>query len=289
MKYGGNGVESVNNGDGLCYISDGELVGIRVNRAEGNRLICAAPGGGSGNSSCGAVLSIKPGTKLFRNYDHNFSGLLEKNNSVRKIGAGFVVSGEEGRLVICATDESGVKVEYRSDMSFEIAQNPAQRERLVQQLSKFGETDFYCTGVDYMGEDVLFVPVALANQCRREAFDLLMAKRLEMRPIMEQGKLNLTPGYITESANWQCNVVNELSREFYSGNGCSMIEPGFEISKQRKGKAVMTTKFCLLHENGMCLKKGGAWKLPLHIDTGKEQFLLKFDCKNCQMIIESEG
>jgi hypothetical protein len=26
----------------------------------------------------------------------------------------------------------------------------------------------------------------------------------------------------------------------------------------------------------------------LHLDTGKEQFLLKFDCKNCQMIIESE-
>jgi putative protease len=80
-----------------------------------------------------------------------------------------------------------------------------------------------------------------------------------------------------------------------------VVEPGFEVSKQRKGKAVMTTKFCLLHENGMCLKgkcgskragsdlgKGEAWKLPLHLDTGKEQFLLKFDCKNCQMIIESE-
>lgn len=294
-KYSGNGVESVNNGDGLCYIADGELVGIRVNRAEGNRLICAVPSAG------GTGLSIKPGTKLFRNYDHEFSGLLEKNNSVRKIGAGLQVSDNSGRLKICATDESGVSVEYISEMEFQVAQNPTQRDRLVQQLSKFGDTDFYCTGVDYVGEDVLFVPAAAANQCRREALDLLMAKRLELRPIMEQGKLNLTPGYITDSANWQCNVVNELSEEFYSGNGCSVVEPGFEVSKQRKGKAVMTTKFCLLHENGMCLKgkcggkrasgelgKGEAWKLPLHLDTGKEQFLLKFDCKNCQMIIESE-
>lgn len=299
------GVESVNNGDGLCYIEHGELVGVRVNRAEGNHLFIAVQGGSGGGSGV-ASLNIKPGTKLFRNYDHNFSTLLEKSSSVRKIGARMLVSEVDGRLKIGAVDESCVSVEYISEKVFDVAQNPSQRDRLVQQLSKFGDTDFWCMGVEYLGDRVLFVPSADANLCRREALELLMARRLELRPIMEQGALNLTPGYIAERADWQWNVVNELSREFYSGNGCSEIEPGFEVSKQRKGKAVMTTKFCLLYENGRCLKGKGSgkragrvdgsgglvnseeWKLPLRLDSGKEQFLLRFDCKKCQMIIESE-
>lgn len=276
-------MQTINNGDGLCYIEKGELVGIRVNRAEGNRLICAM--------QAGAILNIKPGTKLYRNYDHNFTQQLEKGSAVRKIGASFSVTQEGGKLKILATDECGISVEYTSEKVFDFAQNPSQRDRLVAQLSKFGDTDFYCTGVEYMGEDVLFVPAADANLCRREALDLLMNERVAKRPLLKQGALNLTPGYITNTANWQCNIVNSQSRDFYFNNGCSVIEDGFEISKQRKGKAVMTTKFCLLHEHGRCLKnrnRSNDWKLPLCLDSGKEQFLLKFDCPNCQMIIESE-
>lgn len=287
------GNDAVNNGDGLCFIENGELVGIRVNRAEGNRLIIAVgvSGGGGGVAS----LNIKPGTKLFRNYDHNFTQQLEKGGSVRKIGARMKVSEVDGRLKICAVDESGASIEYVSEKVFDVAQNPAQRERLVVQLSKFGDTDFYCMGVEYISDVVLFVPAAEANLCRREALDMLMVERLRSRLKMEQRALNLTSGYIAERADWQCNVVNELSRTFYQENGCVDVEPGFEVSKQRKGRAVMTTKFCLLYEHGQCLKgkcgaKGSspAWRLPLRLDTGKEQFLLKFDCVNCRMIIESE-
>ena len=66
--------EPLHNGDGLCYFLRGELRGIRVNNVQDGWLVC------------NETLDIQPGTRLFRNYDHDFVRQLEKGKSLRKIG-----------------------------------------------------------------------------------------------------------------------------------------------------------------------------------------------------------
>ena len=61
------------NGDGLCYLEQGGLKGIKVNEAVGNRIVC------------NETVKLRPGTELFRNYDHRFNIRLDKVKSVRKI------------------------------------------------------------------------------------------------------------------------------------------------------------------------------------------------------------
>lgn len=60
------GGEDMHNGDGLCYPENGEWKGIRVNKAEGEV------------AECNEVLTVRPGTRLYRNYDHRFAVQLEK-------------------------------------------------------------------------------------------------------------------------------------------------------------------------------------------------------------------
>ncbi|MGA1870805.1 MAG: hypothetical protein ACMUJM_19900 [bacterium] len=68
------------------------------------------------------------------------------------------------------------------------------------------------------------------------------------------------------------------------------IDDGFEKSPPAGTVAVMTTKYCLRYEMGMCPHE------PLHRDhlaclprwslkTGNHRFTLRFDCKECEMKI----
>ena len=68
------------NGDGLCYLEQGGLKGIKVNEAVGNRIVC------------NETVKLRPGTELFRNYDHRFNIRLDKVKSVRKIRIKIILS-----------------------------------------------------------------------------------------------------------------------------------------------------------------------------------------------------
>ena len=70
------------NGDGLCYLEQGGLKGIKVNEAVGNRIVC------------NETVKLRPGTELFRNYDHRFNIRLDKVKSVRKIRIKIILSVE---------------------------------------------------------------------------------------------------------------------------------------------------------------------------------------------------
>ena len=137
------------NGDGLCYLEQGGLKGIKVNEAVGNRIVC------------NETVKLRPGTELFRNYDHRFNIRLDKVKSVRKIRI-KIKAWTADRCLWLGSDEDGVQVNLRSEETFEKAQNPQQAERLKQQYLKCGDSDFECESVDLNGEEVLFIPAAAA-------------------------------------------------------------------------------------------------------------------------------
>ena len=269
-------LEPVHNADGLCYFDGRELQGIKVNSAEGNRL------------NCNERLSVKTGTVLYRNYDHEFVMRLAKATSTRKIEVKIDVYAEEEHLVLVATDEDGVSVTIRSDETFEPATNPAQAGRVTGQLRKSGDTDYDCSEVEYHGDTVLFIPASVVNGYRRLLLDKLSLERERSRVTWVQEPLNADVKY-TGIADWRLNVVNRLSAEFYREHGVERVEPGFEKEERSAGKEVMTTRYCLLFELGMCRKTGKdkVLKFPLYLSNKLGRFRLDFDCKNCFMKVIS--
>lgn len=267
--------EIINNGDGLCYLENGELRGIRVNSADGKWLVCHE------------AVRIKPGTELFRNYDHRFVMQLEKVKSVRKIQVWMEVNVVGEHLEVVAIDEDKNKVTVRSVESFEIADHPGQRERLIQQLKKCGETIFSCEEVQYTGEKVLFVPAAAANSLRRNILEELSRLREEKRERLLPGKEDLAPIY-TGITDWHLNVVNRNAVAFYADHGVKQVEMGFEKNSVSQGRDLMHTRYCILYELGRCRKvyPNIDIQFPLYLYNDKHCFLLDFDCKECFMRVK---
>lgn len=266
--------EAVNNGDGLCYLEGGQLKGIRVNGTEGDWVVC------------NEMVKVKPDTAIYRNYDHRFVMRLEKAKSIRKIRISMNVTACCGRLKLEALDEDGVSAVYEPEDVFEPASNPNQAERLQQQLSKCGDSDFECETVRYLSGEVLFVPAAAANSARRCLLDLLSKAREEQRTTLPVGDIDKGVAVLPE-IDWRHNVVNARAAEFYREHGARQIESGFEKSNVSKQRELMRTRYCLLYELGRCRKNNSNEDLqfPLFLCNDKHRFLLEFDCKTCFMVV----
>ncbi len=264
----------IHNGDGLCYLENGELKGIRVNSAEGTWIIC------------NDMVHIKPGTELFRNYDHHFVMQLEKTKSIRKIPVSMQVKVCDKHLEIYCTDEEGNVGYICSEETFDFADNPKQKERLLQQLMKCGESDYECKDIEYIGEEILFVPVGMANALRRKVLEQLSYCR-------EKNRERLLPGvedkqlHYNGNTDWHLNVVNRNAALFYAEHGVKQIETGFE-KKGISGKCdLMHARYCILHELGRCRKihPNSDLQFPLYLYNDKRKFELEFDCNKCEMKI----
>jgi len=267
-------LEDVHNGDGLCYFDGRELRGIKVNSVEENRL------------NCNEKPDVKPGTEVYRNYDHEFVTRLAKEPSRRKINVKIAACAENEHLVLVATDENGVSVSVRSEEKFDPATNLAQAGRITGQLRKSGDTIYNCREVEYRGDTVLFIPASAVNGYRRKLLDELSLERERQREKWIQEPLNREVKY-TGIADWRLNVVNRLATEFYREHGVETVVPGFEASDWREGREVMTTAYCLLFELGMCRMRGQekGIKFPLYLSNKLGRFRLEFDCGKCFMRI----
>lgn len=277
------GGEALHNGDGLCY-SDGRMWrGIRLNKVEGEKVECL------GN------LNIPQGTPIYRNLDIQFIRTMERNPSSRKIGVRMKAVAMDGELTLRVTDEDGVEVSEKFDGRFDLAKDEGQRERFLQQLAKCGDTDFVCHGAEYEGE-VLFMPMGVVNACRRRLLEELAVvrgqrwKRPMPRRVSDEFQDAGKPVW-REYVDWKGNVTNAQAKLFYENHGAKEVERGLETSHPRVGMELMRTRYCLLHELGLCRKQGKAGNLhfPLYLMGSGQTFRLDFDCKACFMSVVACG
>lgn len=262
---------TIANGDGLCYLKDGELQGLRVNVAEGNRI--------ETNES----VKVAAGTMLFRNYDRKFVTDMGKKKSCRKIRIRIEVEENCGNLKLTAVDEDGVKAFAETGACFEKATNPQQRERIVQQLKKCGDTCFVCEQVHYSG-DTLFIPSAELNMLKRKLLDNLMAEREAARKVVYREPFDETAA-CPKNIDWHGNVVNQKAKDFYLEHGATEVADGFEKMGVAGECDLMHTRYCLLHELGRCRKRQANRDLefPFYLYNDKHCFRLEFDCAACCM------
>ena len=294
------GTASFANGDGLCFINDDrELEGFRVNRVQGNRLFPQQ-----------MPAHLRPGMALYRNHDQEFERLMAGKTAVRKIPI----------TIIYRANESGVEVEAsptthhpppitHHPSPLALASKP-QRDNIVRQLTKLGNTPFTCSEVIFEnGADAWFVPSSVLADLRRGLVEQLLNSSDHPMTAETASAECVAPA---ETASVECvapaesepavpphdpyyarvpylyNISNRAAQSFYAAQGLADVEPALEVAPQRyREPLLMQCRHCLRYALGYCVKRGGrkpTWREPLFLELpDKRRFRLEFDCKRCQM------
>lgn len=252
------GVASFTNGDGLCFLDDNrQLVGFRANKVVGNRIYpYRMPQG------------LKPGVRLYRNNDQEFDRLISKPSAERRIPIRLSL-----RVVADGFELNGIHF----DVEHQQAQRP-QRENIIRQLTKFGDTIYMCNEVDIPEDFNYFIPNSVLSEMRRS----LVAKMMSERSPRHAFEVGADHGTVPEEEwAYMLNISNRLSQQFY----CAKEISAYEL----KGGAgpIMQCRHCIRYALGYCVKNGGErplWQEPLSLVLGNgRRFRLEFDCQHCQM------
>lgn len=289
-----SGIASFSNGDGLCFLDErGNLQGFRVNRVEGNCLYPKEMPRG-----------LYPRLTLYRNYDQNFEQQLSHPTATRKIGVNWVLRREGEGFLLAMICEDGLSVSKTFTTELQPARS-SQQEAARRQLERLGETNFETFEVEisipYDETADCFIPASILAGWRREVVEAMDAKRLvahaapgrtgdrEVSSCSERvsmfvayaGKMS-EPGHLTYLAN----VANHASRRFFLAQGVQEVDEALELNAQR-ADVLMTTRYCIRYELGMCPKHQGAKAQSLALRSADGRvFPLVFDCKKCQMLVK---
>lgn len=242
------------NGDGLCFFdTHRQLVGFRVNRAEGNRLFPQV-----------MPVGLKPGMTLFRSSDQAMERMLSKPTAVRKIPVTMSLSdfadddNVSGLLLTINDGQRQAIVSYRT--ALQEARTP-QHEQIRKELSKLGNTPYECSSVIIPASFPYFIPASVLSALRRMAVDQLSATDAAGETSMSEE----VPTKAVTQADAKAHV---------------------NIS-QKAPRPLMQCRYCLRHELGYCVKHGGRkpeWREPLYLCLADgHRFRLEFDCSRCQM------
>lgn len=223
-------------------------------------------------------INVKTGDKLYRNFDPEFEKAVSQAVK-RQIGVNIEINDN-----ITITDEDGVTI-TKSLPYGEKANNPEKiKETFIKQFNKTGEGDFYISDIKITTE-LPFLPVSNINKLRRELFEELMAKRIEVynSNIKETQKPLKYAEYFLKEIDYRANIHNKYAKAFYEKCGVKVLEPSLETQEPKRQITLMRCKHCIKYALGMC-------KSPENLilrDAYNNIYPLKFDCKNCEMSVLS--
>ena len=263
------GTASFANGDGLCFFNkERQLVGFRANRVVGNRIYpYRMPQG------------LLSGMRLYRNNDQEFERLLSRPSAERKIPI---------RLSLRAVDDGFELNGIRFTAEHQMAQKP-QRENIIRQLTKLGDTIYTCEEVDIPEDFNYFIPNSVLSEMRRTLMEKMRNEIFGMRnDDIRTNPCSANRGYqhssfLTShfSYPYLSNISNRLSQQFYGSKELTAYE-----LKGGSGP-IMQCRHCIRYALGYCVKHQGlrpTWHEPLSLVLGDgRRFRLEFDCQHCQM------
>ena len=273
----------LHNGDGVCFFDVHKaLVGLRINTVDGKKLYPNE-----------MPADIRNNTIVYRNRDHAFMRLLEKDSAQRKIGINMRFFETNDGFGLAVTDEAGTSWTTLTKAEKQVAQTPdSATASLKENLSKLGSTDFVVQNIEIATTQTWFIPASIANALRREAIEGLLAARLEgyVRP-PRRSAAKPPAIYPEDTLSYLANVYNQKARQFYAKHGVNIIAKAYEANEELSEVPVMITKHCLRFSHGLCPKEakgvigvqGTVTAEPMTLISGNDRFTLKFDCKPCEM------
>jgi hypothetical protein len=257
------------------------LAGTVINRVEGNKIYPQK------------MQNISKGQKIYRNYDYEFYRKLTGQPTERKIGLAMVMRESADGLVLSGTDEDGNKamVEISGDRQPALKKEQA-RQTIVTQLSKLGNTIFECSEVRVETRDVYFLPVSRLNAAKRGLAEKMLEAREANRPCAAGHILKNDIPYPQKHLDFRGNVLNKKAEAFYHRHGVETIEPAAESGLDLSGQVVMTTKYCLREELGLCegkrfdkLTAKTKNESLILVDEDDREYEVNFRCGKCGMEI----
>ncbi|MBF4992157.1 U32 family peptidase [Methylophilus sp. QUAN] len=278
----------LHNGDGVCFFDvHKELVGLRVNTVQAldkytQRLFPNE-----------MPADIRNNTLLYRNRDHAFMRLLEKDSATRKIAVDAVLYETRDGFALTVTDEQGFIATAQVAAEKQPANDTQKAEAsLRENLAKLGNTDFVATEISLELTQCWFLPASVVNQLRRDAVEQLIDIRTlayERPPLRAAAEPPAI--YPQDSLSYLANVYNQKARDFYHKHGVKLIASAYEANETLDEVPVMITKHCLRFSHGLCPKEakgvigvqGTVTAEPMTLISGNDRYTLKFDCKPCEM------
>ena len=274
---------TLHNGDGVCFFDvHKELVGLRVNTVEGKRLYPNE-----------MPADIRNNTKIYRNRDHAFIRLLEKESASRKIPVNITLHETRDGFALHVSDEDGFSAHAECVADKLPAQQADKAEAsLRENLGKLGNTDYVATAIHLELGQPWFIPASVINHLRRDAIAQLEQARASGYERPAPGKAMEPPAiYPEDTLNYLANIYNKKARQFYEKHGVKAIASAYEANEELGEVPVMVTKHCLRYSFAMCPKEakgvigvqGTITAEPMTLVNGKDRITLKFDCKRCEM------
>jgi putative protease len=263
-------------GDGICFFTpDRILLGTQVHRVDGQNIYPDNP------------THITAGTLMYRNHARAFIRQLERNAGERRIGVSFTLFEAPEGFAITALDENSCSASFLLAYEKKPAQKQEQARAAIRgQLSKLGNTVFSCGTIHVQLNETYFIPVSILNQLRRGVVERLMAVRLATFPRWQPvPRVPNNAPYPEKNLTFMGNVLNQKAAAFYRRHGVECIEPAAEAGLDMTGRMVMTTKYCLKNELGLCGKKSGQtgpWFLK---DAEGHVLELRTDCPRRGMYV----
>ena len=269
----------LNNSDGICFFSSkNELCGTLVKVADGKKIIP------------NSTENIQVGTKIYRNFDKKFSQVIENQIPKRKIDVTACLKISSDNICLKLKGEDNVTAEYFEKGEFALAKNPLKMsETIKKQILKTGETEFNITDLEISTSE-FFVPVSVLNNVRRNALENLKAEYKKNVKHDTFERVLKYPEYPIKELDYSFNVLNSQAEDFYEKCGAKVIERAAESGISLKNKKIMTTKHCIRYSLKLCPKffKVSEKNADLYLkDEKNKKYLLKFNCKKCEMTVET--
>lgn len=271
-------------GDGITFYDEAsQLDGSLVNRVQGRTVFPQTLGG------------IAPGSRVFRNHDHAFAAEVANSQPIRKIAVALRLAETPDGLSLAGTDEEGVQAVATLVCDKIVADKPEQASQVVKEhLTKLGETEFAAREVSLAWERPFHLAASAVNALRRTLAAELRAARASARPVARRTTPAAEAIFPTRRLSFLGNVLNAKAESFYRRHGVTDIEPAAESGIPLEGRTVMTCRYCLKYQQGLCPREHKAKAVPAEpwflIDDQGRRLRLEFQCRErvCTMAIVLE-
>jgi len=267
---------SVSCGDGLCFFdADQNLCGTNVVRIEKDRIFT------------NSLKGITKHQEIYRNHDILFIKQLKGSNISRKIAVDIIFMENENGFSVKAIDEDKNIALYSVKTDKIKAKNTnLARSIIKKQLSKTGDSIFRCShiAIQFDSSDAYFIPLSQINQMRRKLLNKLEKIRIERYPIIHSKVIKDESLYPFEWLDYSFNILNRKAEAFYRRHKVKKVEYALESMpyKKIKNKKVMTTKYCIRYQLGLC-HKSNEKNSPLILYNDNKRYRLLFNCETCTM------
>ncbi len=265
------------NGDGLCFFDKKKrLHGFRANKVEGTIVYPREK------------IPISKGDVVYRNKDIVFTKELEKSEGCRRIILNVIVSETAEGIQVEIRDEDGIISFFRNSLAWETARQEGRVLELMQrQMMKTGNTIFEIDNLEIDIDPKRHISVAELNSLRRKGLEHHERERLNhFQPPAGLQKKNSVP-WLFEEVSWRDNVTNSMAEKFYRRHGVTSF-PSKKERLEAMSKGLMTTKYCLRRQLGMCPREDNkeveATLFLLSDNTGTYE--VHFHCRACEMVIK---